>query len=89
MLCLNVQKSLVRVELQRFSLLILAGFWQPVLSGFSSISVHSSSTAFLVVIFDGRDLHLSSNFDAILFHPFEVQFCREKEEKIDALKRTK
>lgn len=59
-----------------------------VLSKLSPTLVPSSSTAFLVVVFSSHDLYLSFFF-AILFHRFEVQFCTEKEKKIDALNEPK
>jgi len=63
----------------------LCCFLDPVLLKLSPTSVQSSSTAFLVVVSDGDDLHLAFNFDPLRFHRFEAQFCRKKEEKIDAL----
>jgi hypothetical protein len=41
-----------------------------------------------VAVFDGRNLHLAFALGVIRSHRFEVQFCSEKKEKIDALKGT-
>ncbi len=70
----------------------LSYFFAPVLFGFSPTWVHPGSTAFLVVILKGHEhdvqqssLMLFPNFDESRFRQFEVQFCIEKKEKIDAI----
>jgi len=37
----------------------LGWLWAPVLLGLSPIAVHASSTAIFVVVFDGRNRHLT------------------------------